>query len=153
MPQLGLGIIGNGTIASLIDIDGRQRWFCFPRLDGDPLFNALVNDDDPATGFMDVILQGATKRKQIYLRNTAVLETIIADDSGASIRIINFAPRFTRFGRFFCHPMLIRRIEPVAGRCPSRFGCDRYSTTGLTSRAWSSAATIFASLLGTMLYE
>ncbi len=117
MPQLGLGIIGNGTIASLIDIDGRQKWFCFPRLDGDPLFNALVNGDDPAAGFMDVILPGATKRKQSYLRNTAVLETTIADDSGASVRIVDFAPRFMRFGRFFCPPMLIRRIEPAAGRC------------------------------------
>lgn len=117
MAQLDLGIIGNGTVASLIDLHGRQQWFCFPRFDGDPLFNALVNGTDPARGFTDIVIRDAATTTQSYHRNTAVLETTFTDTQGGICRVIDFAPRFMRFGRFFCPPMLIRRIEPVTGRC------------------------------------
>ncbi|HEX9448527.1 MAG TPA: glycoside hydrolase family 15 protein, partial [Dongiaceae bacterium] len=121
MAQLDLGVIGNGTIASLIDSRGRHQWFCFPRFDADPLFNALVNtpdaDHEPSCGFFDVVVRDAVKTSQQYLRNTAILETIIEDTSGAQCRIVDFAPRFHRFGRVFCPPVLIRRLEPINGRC------------------------------------
>jgi GH15 family glucan-1,4-alpha-glucosidase len=117
MAQLDLGVIGNGTVASLVDNSGRHQWFCFPRFDGDPLFNALLNGTDPAGGFADVVINGGEVRGQAYQRNTPILETLITDVNGGSARITDFAPRFIRFGRFFCPPMLIRRIEPLSGRC------------------------------------
>jgi GH15 family glucan-1,4-alpha-glucosidase len=126
MAQLDLGVIGNGTIASLIDGEtrhgiARHQWFCFPRFDADPLFNALVNSpadgSSAEAGFFDITMRNVTKTTQQYLRNTAILETIIEDDTGASCRVIDFAPRFHRFGRVFCPPMLIRRLEPISGRC------------------------------------
>lgn len=117
MAQLDLGVIGNGTVASLIDRDGRHQWFCYPRFDGDPVFNALINGENPETGFADIALREVTATTQVYRRNTAILETQFTDANGASCRVIDFAPRFTRFGRVFCPPMLIRRIEPISGRC------------------------------------
>jgi len=121
MAQMDLAVVGNCTIAGLVDRQGKYVWMCFPRLDEDPVFNALLNDQseqgEPADhGFMDVICQGAVKSEQRYLRNTAVLETILsAEDGTPTIRIIDFAPRFKRFGRHFRPPMIIRRIEPMSG--------------------------------------
>jgi GH15 family glucan-1,4-alpha-glucosidase len=120
MAQLDLGVIGNGTIASLIDRDGRHQWFCYPRFDGDPLFNSLVNGEEPDAGFFDVAVRDARAVTQAYRRNTAILETEFTDEHGARCRVIDFAPRFTRFGRVFCPPMIIRRIEPLSGRCRVR---------------------------------
>ncbi len=117
MKQMDFAAIGNCTIASLIDRMARHIWFCFPRLDGDPFFNALVNDPDPDHGFMDIVLDRFAGSEQRYLRNTAVVETIMTTEDGASLRVVDFAPRFKRFGRQFRPPMIIRRIEPVSGRC------------------------------------
>ena len=57
MKQMDLGVVGNCAVASLIDAEARHVWFCFPRLDGDPLFNALVNGTEPEAGFMDIVLR------------------------------------------------------------------------------------------------
>ena len=43
MPTLDLGVIGNCSIAALVDFRARILWSCFPRFDGDPTFCALVN--------------------------------------------------------------------------------------------------------------
>jgi GH15 family glucan-1,4-alpha-glucosidase len=116
MQSLDLTAIGNCAVASLIDRGGRHVWFCYPRLDADPVFSALVNGDDPQSGFMDVVVCDAVEASQRYLRNTAVLETTITDRNGGQVRIIDFAPRLQRFGRSFRPPMLIRRIEPLTKR-------------------------------------
>jgi GH15 family glucan-1,4-alpha-glucosidase len=116
MAQLDLAPVGNCAVAGLIDGRGRYVWFCFPRLDGDPIFNALVNGDDPDSGFMDVVVDGYRSAHQSYVRNTAVLETILTTESDEQLRIFDFAPRFANFGRHFRPPMIVRRIEPVKGR-------------------------------------
>ena len=116
MSTLELGVIGNCSIASLIDRKGRHVWHGIGRLDGDPVFNALLGGDDPQGGFMDVVVAGAKEiGRQRYLHNTAILETVLDGNSG-TVRIVDFAPRFRRFGRMFRPPMLVRRLEPVAGR-------------------------------------
>ncbi len=115
MSTLDLGVVGNCAIASLIDRNGRHVWHGLGRLDGDPVFNALLGGNDPQSGFMDVVVAGAKETRQRYLHNSAVLETTI-DGADGTVRIIDFAPRFRRFGRMFRPPMLVRRMEPVAGR-------------------------------------
>lgn len=115
MSSLDLGVVGNCAIASLIDRKGRHVWHGLGRLDGDPVFNALLGGDDPQGGFMDVMVTGAKDCRQRYLHNTAILETII-EGTGGTVRLVDFAPRFRRFGRTFRPPMLMRRLEPVAGR-------------------------------------
>jgi GH15 family glucan-1,4-alpha-glucosidase len=111
-----LAVVGNCTVASLVDIRGRHVWFCFPRIDGDPVFCGLLDGETPASGFMDVEIANPAGTKQSYRRNTPVLETELASRAGAGLRITDFAPRFKRFGRTFRPPMLIRRIEPIHGR-------------------------------------
>ncbi|MDE2110533.1 MAG: glycoside hydrolase family 15 protein [Alphaproteobacteria bacterium] len=116
MHQFDLAPIGNCAVASLVDACARHVWFCFPRLDADPVFNALINGNDPAAGFMDVVVEGFKTSNQSYLRNTAILETILRTENGEALRVIDFAPRFRQFGRSFRPPMLVRRIEPAGGQ-------------------------------------
>jgi GH15 family glucan-1,4-alpha-glucosidase len=117
MSTLELAVIGNCAISSLIDRKGRHVWHCRPRLDGDPVFSALVNGEDPAAGFMDVELSDFAESTQSYIRNTAVVETVLKDSQGHGVRIVDFAPRYIRFGRMFRPQMLVRRIEPSDGYC------------------------------------
>lgn len=116
MQPLDLAVIGNCAVAALISREARHEWFCFPRLDAEPVFNALLGGTDPQRGFMDVLLRGRTDSRQRYLRNTAVVETLLTDAQGGVVRVVDLAPRFRRFGRTYRPPMLVRRIEPVAGR-------------------------------------
>jgi GH15 family glucan-1,4-alpha-glucosidase len=115
MSSLDLGVVGNCAIASLIDRNGRHVWHGLGRLDGDPVFNALLGGDEPTGGFMETAVAGAKESRQRYLPNTAILETTV-EGAGGTIRMIDFAPRFRRFGRMFRPPMLVRRLEPLAGR-------------------------------------
>ena len=91
-------------------------WFCFPALNGDPVFNALVNGKDPENGFMDIVLEGLKSTEQSYIRNTAILQTTHRTEHGEELRILDFAPRFGQFGRHFRPPIIVRRIEPTIGR-------------------------------------
>lgn len=122
MSTLELGVVGNGTLAALIDGAGTIVWCGFPRLDGDPVFNSLVNggasaNPDPASGgFFAVKLAGCRHTHQRYLPNSAILETRLEDCDGNAVEIIDFAPRFAQFDRMFRPPMLVRQIIPVAGR-------------------------------------
>lgn len=113
-PTLDLGVVGNAQTAGLVDRAGRLIWYCFPRLDSDPVFGSLVdaNGDDGAWSFE---LDGQVECKQTYVRNTAILETVLRDAKGGAVRVLDFCPRFKRHGRIFRPPILIRRIEPVAG--------------------------------------
>jgi GH15 family glucan-1,4-alpha-glucosidase len=125
---LDLAIVGNGTLAALINPEGRVSWMCWPRLDGDPVFCALLDGTDPQGGFCDVPMAGLASARQEYRRNTAIVETTLTDAQGRSLRITDIVPRLPRFGRMFRPPMLIRRIEPINGhpriklRVRPRFG-------------------------------
>ena len=111
MNTLELGIIGNGTIAALIDEDGACCWFCYPRLDGEPVFNALLGGD----GLFAIELDGQVKSTQRYLRNTAIIETVLEAADGSAIRITDFAPRFVDRGRVFRPASIVRRVTPMKG--------------------------------------
>ena len=54
--NLELAAIGNGRVAALVDTSGRIVWWCFPRLDSDPVFSRLLAGDEEK-GFCDVVLQ------------------------------------------------------------------------------------------------
>ena len=116
MDALELAPIGNGRVAALVDAGGRIVWWCFPRLDSDPVFSRLLAGDEEK-GFCDVVVHGsgAPKARSAYVRNTAIVETILEDESGNAIKISDFAPRFLRFERAFHPAQIIRRIElPLA---------------------------------------
>ena len=114
--SLDLAVIGNCSIASLIDLRGRHVFTCLPRLDGDPVFCRLL-DDGKDRGYFDVELTGCVRSSQQYLRNTAIVETRLEAADGAAVRILDFCPRFRQFDRMF-HPMMIVRIVEVAAGRP-----------------------------------
>ncbi len=120
--HLNLGVTGNCQIGSLLDDRGRHVWTCLPRFDGDPMFCALLRDDpeEAGQGFFEVELEGCSRSAQRYLRNTAILETILSTDEGVQVRILDFCPRFRLFGRNFHPAMLIRIVEPVSGHAVVR---------------------------------
>ncbi len=113
-PTLDLAVIGNCRTAALLDTGGRVVWWCFPRFDSDPAFSRLLAGSEEK-GFCDVTLEGAVSHEAVYSRNTAIVETTIADGAGNVVRITDFAPRFKRFERVFNPPQIFRRIEPAAG--------------------------------------
>ncbi len=111
---LDLAVIGNGRTAALVDPEARLVWWCYPRFDSDPIFCRLVSGDEEK-GFSDVVLDGMVDHQSEYLRNTAVVSTVLTDQQGGAVRITDFAPRHRQFGRVFRPPQLFRIIEPVAG--------------------------------------
>jgi len=122
--NLDLGVIGNGTLAALIDRCATVVWCGYPRLDGDPVFCSLLNGSRPYRpaepdngGYFACELVGALgETRQWYQINSAVLVTRIEDQAGNAIEVTDFAPRFTQFERMFRPPTLIRRLTPVKGR-------------------------------------
>lgn len=115
--NLDLGLIGNCQVSALIDRQGRYVWSCLPRLDGDPVFCSLLRHDEENNqqGFFAVELEGYIESTQRYLRNTAILETILATADGTKVRILDFSPRFRQFGRNYRPVMTIRIIEAMSG--------------------------------------
>ena len=112
--DLDLAIVGNGRTAALVNPLARIVWWCFPRFDGDPVFCRLLAGDEEK-GFTDVVLDGFVASQSAYDRNTAVVTTVLTARDGAMVRVTDFAPRFSQFGRTFRPPQLVRIVEPVAG--------------------------------------
>src|ERR1700730_18081033 len=95
---LNLAVIGNCRIAALVNPTGRIVWWCFPRFDSDPVFSRLLAGDEEK-GFCDVVLADFMQSRSAYIRNTAIVETILEDKHGGRVRIIDFAPRFHMYER------------------------------------------------------
>ena len=114
-PNLDLAPIGNCAISALIDRYGRFVWACAPRVDGDPVFSALMNGEAPDHGFWSVELEGLAQVTQSYLPNTPVLRTVMTSDDGASVEILDFAPRHHKHARTYRPLAFGRIIRPLVG--------------------------------------
>jgi GH15 family glucan-1,4-alpha-glucosidase len=125
MSTLDLGIIGNCCVAALIDPRARVVWMCWPRLDGDPVFNNLLADDADGTGggLFAIELDGLERSEQRYLPNTAVLLTRLFAADGAVVEVTDFAPRFRQYERNFRPTMIVRHVRPLAGAPRIRVRC------------------------------
>jgi GH15 family glucan-1,4-alpha-glucosidase len=120
MNTLELGAIGNCNIAALIDSEATLVWGCFPRLDGDAVFQALL-DGSPGgranrDGAFSLELVDQLHSDQTYLPNSAILRTTLYDHHGGVAEVTDFAPRFALHERVYRPPMIVRRIRPVQGR-------------------------------------
>jgi len=116
--SLDLALIGNGTIAALIDERGAIVWCCMPRFDGDPVFCSLLAGDksEGGRGTFTIALEGATRIEQAYLPETPILVTRSFDEAGNGIEITDFCPRYGPNESLICPPALVRLIAPLAGR-------------------------------------
>ncbi|MBR0654651.1 glycoside hydrolase family 15 protein [Plastoroseomonas arctica] len=134
--SLDLWPIGNCQVSALVDRAGRFSWACVPRVDGDPAFCSLLDDQpragDGARGFWEIDLDGVTSTKQRYVRNTPVLTTRHADADGNVIDVIDFCPRFSRHHRPYRPVAFVRIVRPVAGS-------PRVRLRLRPARAWGSA--------------
>ena len=112
---LDLGLVGNGSVAALIDRAACVSWCCIPAFDGDPAFCALLS---PTAGGGDhaVELEDFERSEQAYVKNTAVLRTVLYDHHGGAVEVTDFAPRWRQHGRFYRPVMLVRRLRPLSGR-------------------------------------
>jgi GH15 family glucan-1,4-alpha-glucosidase len=126
--SLDLAIVGNCSVAALIDKMARVVWMCLPRFDGDPVFHALLGTRGAAgDGAFSIDLENACRSEQAYIENTAVVVTRLYDEAGNAVEITDFAPRFQTKGRMFRPTGLVRRVRPIAGhprirvRCRPRF--------------------------------
>ncbi|HEY3950284.1 glycoside hydrolase family 15 protein [Phenylobacterium sp.] len=123
--NLELFPIGNCAASALIDEQGRYVWACAPRVDGDPFFSALLRGGDGdgedgdrhygSYGLWSVDVENQATIAQAYRRNTPILETIITDQSGAKVEIIDYCPRYRQFGRLYRPLAFVRIIRPLAG--------------------------------------
>lgn len=115
--SLDLGLIGNCNIAALVNDRADIVWSCFPRLDGDPVFNTLLQSEaaEPCSGLWQIELLDCVRSEQRYLDNTAILRTRLDDRHGNAVEVMDFAPRFNAFGRMFNPMMLVRSLRRIAG--------------------------------------
>lgn len=117
MNDLNLALIGNGSVAALVDGRGEIVWACLPRFDGDPVFCSLLKEHDATGGFGYFIAELADfeRAEQHYLDNTAVLVTRLYDRHGGCAEMLDFMPCFEQHGRMFRPLMLVRRLRRLAG--------------------------------------
>ncbi len=121
--SLKLGVIGNCAFSALLDERGRIVWCCLPRFDGDPVFNALLDDSNQGSAFA-IEIENFSHARQWYEPNTAVLHTQLLDRLGQAIEITDFAPRFYSHSRFFKPMTLVRRVRPIHGAPRIRVSLD-----------------------------
>ncbi|RHW19460.1 glycoside hydrolase family 15 protein [Sphingomonas gilva] len=115
MTDLDLWPIGNCQVSALVDRAGRFVWGCVPRVDGDPLFSALLGGDAPDAGYWAIDLEDGVSVEQTYRRNTPILVSRHTDAAGNAIEVIDFCPRFQRSGRSYRPVAFARIVRPIAG--------------------------------------
>lgn len=113
--DLELWPIGNCQVSGLIDRRGSLAWACVPRVDGDPVFCALLGGERQDDGVWRFELEGQTASNQHYVRNTPILVTRLEAADGSAVEIIDFCPRFQRSGRMYRPVAFARILRPVSG--------------------------------------
>ena len=112
------GIVGNCAYSALIE-NGSVVWLCWPRLDSSFVFGSLL--DLEKGGSFDVEAPDAQSIEQHYIENTNILRTVFESAAG-SFELLDFAPRFYLYDRYFKPTMLMRIVmRPLSGE-PRRAG-------------------------------
>jgi GH15 family glucan-1,4-alpha-glucosidase len=113
--DLELWPIGNCQVSGLIDRRGGLVWGCVPRVDGDPVFCALLNGVKQDAGVWRFELEGQTHATQSYIRNTPILVTRLEAADGSAVEVLDFCPRYEHTGRMYRPVAFTRIVRPVAG--------------------------------------
>ena len=115
------GIIGNCSFLAHVSKDTNISWLCWPRFDSSFVFGSLL--DKEKGGEFSILPASEYTSNQFYLENTNVLCTEITCESGR-YRVIDVAPRFQQYERYFKPLMLIRKIEPLEGNPRIQVKCQ-----------------------------
>lgn len=113
--SLALWPIGNCQVSALVDGEAGFVWGCVPRVDGDPVFCALLGGDRQQEGIWRFRLAGQVKATAAYRRNTPILVTRLEAEDGSAVDVVDFCPRFERSGRMFRPVAFARIVRPVTG--------------------------------------
>lgn len=109
-----LALIGNCAYQALVDDCANISWLCWPRFDSSFVFGSLL--DKERGGYFSIEpAEECIETEQHYLPNTNVLRTEFQSASG-SFEIIDFAPRFRQYERYFKPTMLMRRVRRLSGQ-------------------------------------
>ncbi|MDX1629167.1 MAG: trehalase-like domain-containing protein, partial [Fulvivirga sp.] len=107
------GLIGNCSYQAHIHTNTNIAWMCWPRFDSSFIFGGLLDEENG--GKFTIHPDGEIKNThQHYLENTNILCTEITCEEGR-YRVIDFAPRFFQYDRYYKPLMLIRIVEPLEG--------------------------------------
>lgn len=119
--KYNLGIIGNCSYLALVDTHANIAWLCWPRFDSSFVFGTLL---DPKKGgeFSIKPEWDNYSSNQAYLSNTNILETSFDCEDG-QYKVIDFAPRFYQYERYYKPLMLVRKIVPIKGRPRIKVAC------------------------------
>jgi GH15 family glucan-1,4-alpha-glucosidase len=75
-----IGLIGDGTTAALVSLDGSISWLCLPRFDSEPVFCGLL--DVAKGGHFILAPEEIVEVRQYYEPDTAVLHTEFQTTNG-----------------------------------------------------------------------
>jgi len=126
--KYNMGIVGNCSFLAYIDLNANVRWMCMPRFDSSFIFGSLL-DDAKGGEFSITPYPGEYKSKQYYLKNTNILATEFEMADGR-YRVIDYAPRFYQYERYFKPLMLFRKIELLEGNPLIRIKCNPVGNYG-----------------------
>jgi GH15 family glucan-1,4-alpha-glucosidase len=113
MNKYNFGVIGNCSYLAYVDTMANVNWLCMPRFDSSFIFGSLL--DKKKGGVFSITPDNEQyKSNQHYLKNTNILATEFEVPEG-KFRVIDFAPRFSQYDRYFKPLMLFRKIELIEG--------------------------------------
>ena len=107
------GIIGNCAFIAHVNKNTNITWLCWPRFDSSFVFGALL--DLQRGGEFSIMPSEISDNHQYYLENSNILCTEVHTQEG-DYRVIDFAPRFYQYERYYKPLMVVRKIELLRGR-------------------------------------
>src|SRR5262249_50673363 len=111
--------IGNCSYSALLR-RGSVEWMCWPRPDSSFVFGPILDREQGGAFSIEGI--GATAVETSYVENTNVLRTMWSGEGG-SFELLDFAPRFALYDRFFKPSMRVRILRPLSGEPRARICC------------------------------
>lgn len=110
------GLIGDGSTAALVALDGAVSWLCAPRFDSAPLFAGIL--DHARGGRLALDVEGLREARQYYIDDTGVLVTELRTERGlvrVTDALVLRADADLRRVESAAAGALVRRVEAVDG--------------------------------------
>lgn len=107
------GLIGNCAYLALVDTNANVSWLCWPKFDSSFLFGSLL-DKEKGGEYSITPADPNFTSEQYYLPNTNILVTEFHCEDG-SYKVVDFAPRFLNYDRYYKPLLMARRIIPLEG--------------------------------------
>ncbi|MEX2550752.1 MAG: glycoside hydrolase family 15 protein [Nitriliruptoraceae bacterium] len=117
VPLEDYALIGDTETVALVSRWGSIDWLCLPRFDAPACFAALLGDESNGQWLLAPVgtVHAVSRR---YRPGTLVLETVLGDEQGGQVRIVDaMPPRGQQRGH---NPDIVRVVEGISGRVTMR---------------------------------